>query len=372
MNDGQDLRLDGIVKSYGETTVLEDISLTVGPGQVLGLTGPSGAGKTTICRLISGIEKPDAGSIRFGDCDVTDLPTQERGVAYMFESYALYPQLTVADNIAFPLRSPVNKGRYAADEIERRVREVLDLSELTPLTERLPSELSGGQKQRVALCRALVQEPAVWLLDEPISHLDAKMRNKLRGSIRRRQIATDRPTIWTTPDATEAASVADSVVVLIEGRIHQQGAPEDIYLRPVNTQVARLVGDPAMNLLSGTLRREADVLIFEHEAMNQPLPPELDRRIQQGTHDSAIVLGIRPAAINLHDRDRPANGVTISAQVYAWEPFGKYAIVSVKIGSDLVKIKTSRTRPFEINTTIPLSLDADRLVAFDEGTGNAI
>lgn len=372
MSDGHSLHLDGIVKSYGDATVLEDISLTVGPGQVLGLTGPSGAGKTTICRLISGIEKPDAGSIRFGDRDVTAMPTQARGVAYMFESYALYPLLTVADNVAFPLRSPIHKGRYAADEIERRVREVMDLSEMTSLAGRLPSELSGGQKQRVALCRALVQEPSVWLLDEPIAHLDAKLRNKLRGLIRRRQIATGRPTIWTTPDATEAPSVADIVVVLIEGRIHQQGAPEDIYLRPVNTQVARLVGDPAMNLLPGTVRREDGALIFEHQAMRQTLPPELDRRIQQGMRDSAVVLGIRPTAIDIHDPDRPANGATISAQVYAWEPFGKYAIVSVKIGSDLVKIKTSRTHPFEINTAIRLSLDADGLVAFDKGTGNAI
>jgi multiple sugar transport system ATP-binding protein len=372
MGKDHQLRLDGVVKSYGEATVLDDISLTVGPGEVLGLTGPSGAGKTTICRLISGIEKPDAGSVMFGDRDVTDLPTQERGVAYMFESYALYPQLSVANNIAFPLRSPVNKGRYSADDIERRVREVLDLSELTPLAERLPSELSGGQKQRVALCRALVQEPSVWLLDEPISHLDAKLRNKLRGSIRRRQIATDRPTIWTTPDATEAPSVADAVVVLIGGRIHQQGAPEDIYLHPANTQVARLVGDPAMNLLSGTLRREADSLIFEHEAMRQPLPPELERRIEQGASDSAVVLGIRPTAINFDDPNQPANGATISAQVYAWEPFGKYAIVSVKIGPDLVKIKTDRTHPFEINATIPLSLDTNGLVAFDEGTGDAL
>ena len=372
MSDGHDLRLDGVVKSYGETTVLEDISLTIGPGQVLGLTGPSGAGKTTICRLISGIEKPDSGTIRFGDRDVTELPTQERGVAYMFESYALYPQLTVADNIAFPLRSPVNKGRYSSDDIERRVRDVLELSELTPLAGRLPGELSGGQKQRVALCRSLVQEPSVWLLDEPISHLDAKLRNKLRGSIRRRQIATDRPTIWTTPDATEAPSVADSVVVLIEGRIHQQGPPEDIYLRPVNTQVARLVGDPAMNLLSGSLSREADLLVFEHEAMRQPLPVELDRRIEQSARDSAVILGIRPTAFVLHDPDGPTNGVTILAQVYAWEPFGKYAIVSVKIGPDLVKIKTNRTHPYEINSTIPLSLEADGLVAFDKGTGNAI
>ncbi len=372
MSDGFELRLDGIGKTYGATTVLEDISLTVGPGQVLGLTGPSGAGKTTICRLISGIEKPTVGSVWIGGADVTDTPTQTRGVAYMFESYALYPQLTVVDNIAFPLRSPINRGRYGKAEIERRVQEVLDLSELTGLGGRLPGELSGGQKQRVALCRALVQEPSVWLLDEPISHLDAKLRNKLRGLIRRRQIATDRPTIWTTPDATEATSVADVVVVLIDGRIHQHGAPEDIYLRPVSTKVARLVGDPAMNLLSGKLHREDGTLIFEHEAMRQALPPALDRRIQEGTQGSGVVLGIRPNAISFHDPDQPANGSTISAQVYAWEPFGKYAIVSVRIGSDLIKIKTDRTNPFEINSTIPLSFDADGLVAFDETTGNAI
>ena len=366
------LRLEGIGKTYGRTAVLEDISLTVGPGQILGLTGPSGAGKTTICRLVSGIEKPETGSIWLAGDEITRRQPQERAVAYMFESYALYPQLNVAENVAFPLKSPTQRGRYGVDAIRRRVQEVLLLTEMGQLAERLPAELSGGQQQRVALCRALVQQPAAWLLDEPIAHLDAKLRNKLRGVIRRRLVAAETPTVWATPDAMEALSVADIVVVLIKGRIQQQATPEEIYQRPANTQVARLVGDPAMNLLTGRLRHDGDGLMFEHEAVRRRLPQDLGRRIERQSRGLGIVLGVRPNAIVVHDGDPPAQETTFAAQVYAWEPFGKYCIVSVKLGADLVKIKTAQTRRYAISATVPLSFVDSGLVAFEEATGKAI
>src|SRR5687768_8159453 len=174
---------------------------------------------------------------------VTAVPAERRRIAFMFESYALYPQLTVFDNVAFPMRAPAARRRTAS-EVAARVHELLRFVELDGLERRRPNELSGGQKQRVALCRALVQEPRAWLLDEPISHLDAKLRHMLRGAIRRRLIGTSTPTIWASPDAVEALAIADRVAVLVEGRILQVAPPAEIYRRPATVEVARLVGDP--------------------------------------------------------------------------------------------------------------------------------
>ncbi len=241
------LSLETLGKRYGDAAALTAVDIHAERGELVGITGPSGAGKTTICRLVSGIEAPSTGEIFLDGRCATRFPPQARNVAYMFESYALYPHLTVFDNIASPLRSPREAGRRDAAEFNRRIDEILDLTEMEALTARFPSELSGGQKQRVALCRTLVQNPAVYLLDEPISHLDAKLRHKLRGEIRRRQIERDVPTLWCTPDAMEALSVSDRVVVLIDGRVQQIDTPEAVYRTPANTKVAKLIGDPAMN-----------------------------------------------------------------------------------------------------------------------------
>ena len=191
---------------FGELKALDRVSFAVGPDKILAITGPSGAGKTTIFQLLSGLISPDSGQISLGHEDMTFLESKHRNIAYMFESYALYPHLTVFENIASPLKSPLYQDKYQNIKIEEAVKNVLSLTEMSDFEERFPSELSGGQKQRVALCRLLIQKPKLFLLDEPISHLDAKLRHKMRGEIRRRQIKTGVPTIWCTPDALEALS----------------------------------------------------------------------------------------------------------------------------------------------------------------------
>lgn len=362
------LQLRSIAKRYAGASALEDVSLALEPGEIFCLTGPSAAGKTTTCRLISGIERPSQGEIFLGGDSWNRVPAMEREVAYMFESYALYPQLTVFNNIAFPLRAPQRKGRHDEGEIAHRVRALLELVEMQALEGRLPSELSGGQKQRVALCRALVQDPSVYLLDEPISHLDAKLRHKLRGEIRRRQLDRSVPTLWATPDAMEAISVADRVAVILDGRIRQIGTPREIYDRPANVSVARLIGDPAMNLLPGRLEEAEGRLMFHHAAFALAVPDELRRRLANGRASDRVVLGVRPTAATLIDPTDP--GRLCEAAVYTVEPFGKYCVVTLRLGDDLFKIKAPQGASLQTEDRVGLKLTEDDFALFDADEGD--
>lgn len=351
------IELVGIAKTFGPVTALKSLSLTLKPGEILAVTGPSGAGKTTLCRLISGIDLPDRGEVRFEGENVNQWPPHGREIAYMFESFALYPQLSVFDNVAFPLRAP---GRVQ-ENVRERVEEILTLTEIVHLADRLPQALSGGQKQRVALCRALVQRPRAFLIDEPISHLDAKLRNRLRGDVRRRLKATGCPALWCTPDAMEAIAVADTVVVLIDGVVEQIGTPHEIYFKPANTKVARLVGDPTMNLLDGEIAHTDGHAVFHGEGIQLDLPQKLAE-----AKPGKITLGIRPTKIGLGD------GQGLDAEVYAWEPFGKYAIISAKLGTALIRIKIGSTKHFEIGEPLNLTIDPLGLTLFDGVDGNAL
>ena len=265
------LELERLSQRFGDTHALDEVSLTVGPGEILGITGPSGAGKSTLCRIVSGVQTPARGDVCIDGVPVTGVPPDRRRVAIMFESYALYPHLSVFDNVAFPLRAP-GAPRLSADALTRRVRDVLRFVELGDLEARRPAELSGGQRQRVALSRALAQDARAYVLDEPISHLDAKLRHTLRGAIRRRLVRGEAPTIWTSPDALEVLAVADRVAVLVQGRVRQVGAPSEIYRQPAHLDVARLVGDPPLNLLEGDLVSGAGGLCLRHTRSPCPFP----------------------------------------------------------------------------------------------------
>jgi ABC-type sugar transport system ATPase subunit len=357
-----------VEKRYGDVVALQAFDLDVGPGEIMALTGPSGAGKTTTCRLISGIEAPDAGEIRLGAERLDTLSAQERRISYMFESYALYPQLSVRDNIAFPLRAP---GRRKHDEraIGARVGELLELVEMTDLAARMPAELSGGQKQRVALCRALIQEPSAFLLDEPISHLDAKLRHKLRGAIRRRLRQSGIPTLWCSPDGLEALSVADRVAVLIEGRLEQVDTPPRVYLAPASVRVARLLGDPPTNLLAGELGRAQDRLVFRCDGLSIELPDSVARRCETAASARAVVLGIRPTELTV----APASAADgAAAEVYAFEPFGKYAITTVQLGGSLLKAKSFDQTPLRPGDPVRVRFASSSFLLFDRETGTAL
>lgn len=358
------LILDGVRRTFDENADIGPLNLDIQPGEIVALTGPSGTGKSTTCRIICGLERPDAGRIMLGDRPFASEPPQKRGVAYMFESYALYSHLSVAQNVAFPLQAPSRK-KLTATQIEARVNALLEVAQIAHLKNRKPGELSGGQKQRVALCRCLVQEATVYLLDEPISHLDAKLRNELRGWIRRRQTGLDVPTLWSTPDAMEALSVADRVAVMIDGRIEQFATPEEIYFTPATTAVARLVGDPAMNLIEGELETRADGTPgFRARGISLRIRDEVAARTHALTHRD-VVLGVRPAAMQL-------GGTDAQLQVYAWEPFGKHSIITAMLDDTMVRMKTPRLDRFDADQMIDIAIDPQGVVLFDGKTRKAI
>ena len=364
------LGLKGIGKLFGNSRGLDRLHIEVGPGEIVGLTGPSGAGKTTTCRMIAGLEFPSEGEVLFDGKPGNSLSTQDRNVAFMFESYALYPHFTVLDNITFPLRAPKHKNRYTSEEIRKRVSDLIQLVEIESLEGRFPNELSGGQKQRVALCRTLVQEPSVYLLDEPISHLDAKLSYRLRGEIRRRLIQTDIPTLWTTPNALEALSIADRVLVLVNGRVQQTGTPQEIYRHPANTEVARLVGDPPINLVIGNIEREDGTLFFRHSSFRLPLGEPLRNRLESKAKGESVTLGIRPTEIQILECPTEEEGH--AGEVYVFEPFGKYVILSVRLGGDVIKAKISHLRTYQPGERVKLRFDESNLLAFDASAGQMI
>ncbi|WP_018182768.1 ABC transporter ATP-binding protein [Kaistia granuli] len=359
------LAVAGLSKRFGGNEVIQNVSLAVAPGEVLALVGPSGAGKTTLCRMIAGLESPDRGSCHLAGQDVGAVAPGDRRVALMFESYALYPHLTVRENITSPLQAR-SRGRLA-EGVKEAVDQLLTLLEIAHLGDRQPVALSGGQKQRVALARALVQNPSALLLDEPISHLDAKLRHKLRGEIRRRLSGKDHPSIWSTPDGLEGLSVGDRVAVLAEGRIEQIGTPEDIWLRPASIKVAKLFGDPPMNVLKGELHSQGEMSFFRGPEVSIELPPSLAARAKSGA-DRGVYLGVRPGALTLAEVGAPAG---VPAQVYSNEAFGKHSIVTLRTGAgDLVKIKQKDHVALTLGAPVSFLYGAGEFFLFDGKTGS--
>ncbi|MBT9292407.1 ABC transporter ATP-binding protein [Prosthecodimorpha staleyi] len=246
-----EIRLEGVTKRFGRTTAVEDLSLTIADGEFLVLLGPTGAGKTTALRLVAGLERPDAGRIAIGGRDVTAEPPAARDVTFVFQQYSLYPHLSVYDNLAFPLRSPTRRVPEA--EIETTVRELARLLQIEDKLKNRATQLSGGQMQRVAIGRALVRRPSVYLMDEPLSSLDAKLRADLRLELKRIQVDLGATILYVTHDQIEAMTLATRIGVIDRGRLVQVGSPREIYEQPVDTYVAQRLGQPAINLLPADL-----------------------------------------------------------------------------------------------------------------------
>lgn len=370
----QGLRLLGVDKTFREK-VLSDVTLDVAPGEILALTGPSGAGKTTLCRAIAGLERPNAGSITLGGSNISNMPAARRRVALMFESYALYPHFTVERNVMSPLQSPNATPTGPSLEesaIRAKADDVLDLLEIGHLKQRFPGELSGGQKQRVALARALVCDPTMYLLDEPISHLDAKLRHKLRGEIRQRLQLKSVPTIWATPDGLEALSVGDRVAVIVGGRIEQIGTPEELWTSPATTRVATLLGDPPMNLIPGALVSVDGKLFVERKGMRIPLPDRHGAVAQTAASDQ-LTVGIRPNELSLSDN---LSQQAMPVEIYSSELFGKYAIVTVSLKGLRLKLKTTLDAGIlasdRIGRPTGLSIPSGNLTLFDGVSGQLL
>jgi multiple sugar transport system ATP-binding protein len=361
------IKLSYVSKVYdGKITAVDDLSLAVQDGEFLVLVGPSGCGKSTTLRLIAGLEKLTAGTISIGDRVVNDVPPKDRDIAMVFQNYALYPHMTVAQNLAFALRM----RKVPRAERERRVRAVADTLGIVELLERKPKALSGGQQQRVALGRALVREPAVFLFDEPLSNLDAKLRLGMRTEIRALQRRVATTAVYVTHDQEEAMILGDRVAVLCDGRLQQVGTPRDVYHAPANRFVATFIGAPAMNVIEGRLEGDAGRLQFVEDGAGRgagaalPLPEPLATRL--ATHAGEPVgLGIRPTAFRRRARD--ANGASLAVDIDVVELLGD---VSDHVGRTpggqplVVRLPSSeRDEP----ATLRLEPDTDRIALFAPG-----
>jgi multiple sugar transport system ATP-binding protein len=352
--------LQDVWKKYGSVQALQGVDFEMGDGEMFCLLGPSGAGKTTTIRIISGVEKPDRGDILVEGESIVGLMPRDRDVAVAFESYALYPQLTVFDNLAFPLRAPIRRARYSKADVEKRVKEVADLLNIGELLHRLPRELSGGQRQRVGLGRALVRKPKVYLLDEPIAHLDAKLRHRMRGELKKIQTELGITTLYSTPDQLEALSMADTIAVLNLGKIEQVGSPEEVYERPANVFVAQLVGDPPMNILDATL--EGGMLVVDCDVNFQfPLPPDapplLGRR---------LLVGIRPKDITLVTGN--VDDAHTRGRVKDLDTLGQTTVALVAVGCLEMKVKVLTSEAPPRDSLVSLFVDTTKLYYFDSET----
>ena len=289
-------------KGGADTVAVDRFNFEVPDGQLIGLLGPSGCGKSTTLYMISGLQKPTSGRIFFGQEDVTDLPAEKRGVGLVFQNYALYPHLTVLQNIRFPLENLKGKDRLSKEEMNRRALEAARLVQIEGLLERKPSELSGGQQQRVAIARALVKMPRVLLLDEPLSNLDARLRLQTREEIRRIQKKTGITTVFVTHDQEEAMSISDCIVVMKAGVVNQIGRPQQVYDDPVNLFVAKFLGNPPINVFDGRVR--GGRLFLGEDAV-------LDI---EGVEDRNVVVGIRPEGF-LPDEQGPLRCCLVDVEV---------------------------------------------------------
>lgn len=339
------IQLQNIVKRYGGFVGVQNMSLEIADEEFLVLLGPSGCGKTTTMRMIAGLEVPTEGQIIIGDEVVNDVDARDRDVAMVFQGYALYPNMTVYENIRFPLRM---RGVAAADH-DRLVRQAADMVELGAFLDRKPGALSGGQRQRAALARAVVRQPQVFLMDEPLSNLDAKLRQSMRVQIKHLQRQLKVTTVYVTHDQIEAMTLADRIVIMNKGVIQQVGTPDEIYSDPANTFVAAFIGGPPMNLIDGTAANGE----FTAPGVRAPCPRHLSGK---------LTLGFRP-------EDCHVGGEGVQGSVYGVEPTGDVTYLTVLAGTKQIEVKAARDFRAPIDSAISIGLDSARLYFFDaEGT----
>ena len=311
-----DMKLRNVKKAFGAVEVIHGLNLDIEDGAFVVLVGPSGCGKSTLIRMIAGLEEISAGDVEIGGKVVNKLPPKDRDIAMVFQSYALYPHMTVAGNMGFSLRL----AGIAKPEIAKKVNEAAAILGLGDLLDRYPKQLSGGQRQRVAMGRALVRNPQVFLFDEPLSNLDAKLRVEMRAEIKDLQERLGTTTVYVTHDQVEAMTMADQIVVLHDGRVEQIGRPLELYDNPANLFVARFIGSPSMNILEGVVRKSDGHLVCELEGgQHLPLPPA---NVIEGER---ICYGVRPEKLGVSDSG-------LSAEIQLVEPTGAETLVALRLG----------------------------------------
>jgi ABC-type sugar transport system ATPase subunit len=351
MSGAARVALRGIVKTHGPVVALRELDLDIEPGEFFALLGPSGSGKTTTLRIVAGLEDADRGTVSIDGRDVTGLQPGDRDVAMVFQSYALYPHMTVRQNIGFTLKMV---GTPAA-QIERQVRDAAARVRIAELLDRRPSQLSGGQQQRCALARAIVRRPRLFLLDEPLSNLDAKLRLETRVELRKLQRSLDVTTIYVTHDQEEAMTIADRMAIFFDGRLTQLGTPEAVFERPANVAVASFLGSPPMNLIEGAL--EGRRLTVEGHLLELPVADGAVRR--------EVVVGVRPGELRI-------GGEGLPATVEMTEMLGESVIVDLRFGATPLKARLTEKRRLAEGEPVRVAFDPARLLLFDRTSGERL
>src|SRR5260221_5611302 len=349
-----ELRYEQVCKRFGAVDALIDLNLHAPDGCFLAMLGPSGCGKTTALRLLAGLEEPTSGHMFIGKRDVTHLHPRDRDIAMVFQSYALYPHKTVVENIDYPLRIRGHVSKAARTE---RIDEVARMLNIEPYLERYPRQLSGGQRQRVALARPIVRQPQAFLMDEPLSNLDAQLRFQMRAELKRLQKSIGVTTVYVTHDQLEAMTMADLIAVMSAGRLQQLATPAEIYSRPANLFVAGFCGSPPMNLLDGAV------------AGGRFQRPEGSVPVDDGPASDKRVLGFRPEHAQITMRGAVD---TFAAEVYVVEPLGNETLVSVKVGANRVNVRAASGYQGQIGDECGVRPDAARTVLFSKESGELI
>ncbi|MDR2517925.1 MAG: ABC transporter ATP-binding protein [Spirochaetaceae bacterium] len=360
------IELINIRKKYKDAVAVDGLNLSIKDNEFFVLFGPAGAGKTTTLKTIAGIEFPQEGLVKIGGEIVNLVEPMDRNVSMVFENYALYPHLSVYDNIAFPMRSK----RYYKDEafIKQAVERVVKMMKIDGLYERKPSQLSNGQRQRVAIGRCLVRNPAVFLMDEPLAHLDAKLRHFMRGELKEMQSAFNTTTIYVTHDFMEAMSLADRIAVMNKGKIEQLGTSMEMYYTPVNEFVARLFGEPEINIFPAELENTAGTLTLRALGQSTPLVPEADAaRALKAEQAGTVDLGIRGIDIAFSFADEKGEG-WIKGTVYAYEPIGNKVIMTVDVNGTQIRVSAPNSASADLDQTVSLKCNMKNALYFNSRT----
>jgi multiple sugar transport system ATP-binding protein len=360
------VRLENISRRYGKVTVLDEMSMELPEGKFITLLGPSGCGKTTTLNLIAGLDAPDGGSIFLGDRDITKVPPNERGMAIVFQNYALYPHMTVYGNMAFSLKLL----RTSKSEIKQRVTDVARILAIDHLLDRKPSQLSGGQQQRVALGRAMVKQPRVFLLDEPFSNLDAALRSRMRTEVKRLHLSLGTTTIFVTHDQEEAMGLSDLIAVMSEGKVVQYGPHQEIYNRPANMYVATFIGKPRMSLVAGALVRDGDSVDFVAEDVRIALGSASAIGLRDGDWPN-VFAGFRAEHVSIAAGDC-VSPMSFKAQVELLEPTGSDTFVDLKVGTTNVTARVSPDLPVALGDRVIAEVKPGSVHLFDAASTKRI
>jgi multiple sugar transport system ATP-binding protein len=353
-------------KKYDEVHAVKDVNLNIRDKEFVVLVGPSGCGKTTTLRMVAGLEEITGGEIAIGDRVVNDLPPKDRDIAMVFQNYALYPHMSVYDNMAFGLKM----RKFPKAEIEKRVKEAADILGIQELLKRKPRQLSGGQRQRVAVGRAIVRHPQVFLFDEPLSNLDAKLRVQMRVELKKLHDRLETTAIYVTHDQVEAMTLGDRVVVMKDGWIQQVGEPLELYGRPANKFVAGFIGSPAMNFVDVGINEASGAVVAEAPGLRIAVPAGKTNALRAYKGQS-LSLGVRPEDVHVASSADAAHH-TFDANVEVVEPLGSEILLDVKVGPHVMVARVEPTLRAKVHDVIELAVEPDRLHFFDAKTEAAI